>query len=509
MNSSLKALYERLGYSGPLPGPQAGPADISLESLSVAPLEGSGTTNVVAGTALGKTIQTQDPAELPPLRPEGVDDLEDQLNSDPEGTLAKARAILDKEITEADLRAIIIQAKMALDSPETAVPMIDAELSHMAAAIQLPPDFTFKGMNLEEIPINPGSHKFEKVGDALGWLIHAGPFILTQPSKDDFRWHSHPNFSESKFIYELEEPGQDSPVEIALFSDFGTGLYHSQYIAKQLRTEQFPCAIHLGDVYYAGRRSEFKKHFSSHLDPLLDHTQLFALNANHEMYSGGIPYFESIDKRREDHQGRQRQEGSYFCLRSSKFQIVGIDTAFFGQGRHKEPHLLEWLAKVLDDGRNGGCINILLSSDHPYEYGQTKLSKLLSDDLHLLVHVDKLVDLWFWGNTHYCALFQRTDELPFIGSCLGHAGYPYDRERLGKPSPVPISFLETSARFPKWTEIRQDRGNNGYCVMALNADGSISLRYVDWMSEVRCEATLSRATGVDHMSIVSATLGPS
>src|SRR4029079_10326094 len=114
---------------------------------------------------------------------------------------------------------------------------------------------------------------------------------------------------------------------------------------------------------------------------MLEFTQLFVLNSNHEMYSASIPYFEFMDQRRASHADQQKQEGSYFCLRSSKFQIVGIDTAYFGQGRYRDPSLLEWLAKTLDDGRRAGCVNILLSADHPYEYGKTNMTKLLEKDV--------------------------------------------------------------------------------------------------------------------------------
>ena len=58
--------------------------------------------------------------------------------------------------------------------------------------------------------------------------------------------------------------------------------------------------------------------------------------------------------------GNQFQEGSYFCLRSDKFQIIGIDTAYFEVGRCAEPELLAWLKEVLRVGKKQGCVNICL-----------------------------------------------------------------------------------------------------------------------------------------------------
>ncbi|NOT58965.1 MAG: metallophosphoesterase [Acidobacteria bacterium] len=473
MNDDLTRLYRTIGFNGPLP------SDATR-------------TAVAAATA----VQASDPAELPPLDAAGLDQLEAMLDRHPRKTLTRMRALVDAELTEAQLRVAIARARQALAAPREAVAAIQADAAFFAAAVPaLPPDFIFDGMDLNELPINPADRKFENddLAGMFGWVFGAGPFVLTQPRRETFRFHNEPRFP-SRFIYELADPTPAAPLEIALFSDFGVGRYYSKYIAKQLRTRRFPYAIHLGDVYYAGRRSEFAEYFEALLDPLLADTSLFALNSNHEMYSGGVPYFDYLSKRAVLQPVRQKQEGSYFCLRSQRFQIVGIDTAFFGQGRYREPALLEWLQEVLRFGRETGRVNVLLSADHPYRYGERGLTKLLNRDLKSLVLDERLADLWFWGNTHYCALFNHSAELPFVGSCIGHAGYPYDTIKPGKSAPAPLLFLETQARFPAATNLRQDRGNNGYCVLQLNADGSLGLKYWDWMSHPRFAAKLTRAT---------------
>ena len=175
------------------------------------------------------------------------------------------------------------------------------------------------------------------------------------------------------------------------------------------------------------------------LSPLFGATELFLLNSNHEMYSGGKPYFRFLDDKRAAHSDRQKQEGSYFCLRSKRFQILGIDTAYHEDGRFRDPNLLEWLDEKLREGRSNGQTNILLSANHPYEYGKVEFSKLFRDDLGDLI--GDRVDLWFWGNTHYCALFDRGPRIPFLGSCIGHGGFPYKRKKLGPRAPAPVRFL--------------------------------------------------------------------
>lgn len=80
--------------------------------------------------------------------------------------------------------------------------------------------------------------KFEH-GDYLGWAI--------MDAKAFFRDKKHPfrkAGDANEFSYELDG-GVNRPLEIALFSDFGTGLYHSRYIAKQLGEASYPYALHL------------------------------------------------------------------------------------------------------------------------------------------------------------------------------------------------------------------------------------------------------------------------
>jgi hypothetical protein len=509
MNDDLKKLYRMLGYIGPLDGEEPSVEAVSFASTLDADLDpaepaprAAARNNAVARVAAGP-----DPADPPPLDAAGLDLLEEMLNRHPRITLSRAREAWNPNMTQKQLRAVIADARRALTAPTEAMAAFRTQAFSSSSA--LPPNFTFPGMDLNEIDIDPGDRKFENddlVG-ILGWVFGAGPFALTEPSRSDFRFHNQPHFT-SRFIYELDEPAPGAPLEIALFSDFGVGRYYSKYIAKQFRSRRFPYAIHLGDVYYAGRRSEFAEYFEKLLDPILAETSLFALNSNHEMFSGGIPYFNYIAKRAALHPDKQKQEGSYFCLRSERFQIVGIDTAFFGQGRYKEPLLVEWLRSVLREGRDAGRVNILLSADHPYLYGDNDLTRLLRKDLKSVALEEGLVDLWFWGNTHYCALFDHKlapsgdiPALPFVGSCIGHGGYPYDKQRRGKFEPAPMLFLEDQARFPKETNLRQDRGNNGYCVLQLNADGSIGLQYVDWMSNLRFAAALARGQAGEPLRV--------
>ncbi|WP_437931244.1 metallophosphoesterase [Sorangium sp. So ce291] len=509
MKQAHHDLYRTLGYTGPLLGLADAPAGQTARALQddapridepgPPPQPPGAPPHGLPPPPMGAQLEGSD---VPPLDPVGLEILEERLQEAPEEVLARARAAWDQELTEEELRRAIAEA-MALFRAAPSALQMDSAAEHAAAGYALPQEFEFPGIALDEIGIDPGSTKFETAKDAARWVLFAGPWVVQQQfaKKAPFRWHHQ---YRSGFVYDLPSPTDASPVEIALVSDFGTGLYTSAYIAKQFRTraKPFEYVIHLGDVYYAGRESEFATNFVPFLNPILDRSRVFTLNANHEMYSLGKPYFRYIDERKQA-ASIQQQEGSYFCLRSDRLQIVGIDTAYFGQGRHREDPLRHWLERVLREGRERGLTNILLSSDHPYDYGSLHLTALLDQDLRRVSISEQLVDLWFWGNVHYCALFDQSGSLPFIGSCIGHGGYPYTRMRHGAKSVAEVRFLETAGRFPEWTKLRPDRGNNGYCALSLHASGSIELRYIDWMSRDRCIVKLSSEGAGGRLKITS------
>lgn len=184
-------------------------------------------------------------------------------------------------------------------------------------------------------------------------------------------------------------------------------------------------------------------------------------------------------------------------------QIIGIDTAYHQNARHAERRLNEWLAIQLERKRTHGTINILLSSNEPYSKKSGDNTELLANDLLPFAH-EGLIDLWFWGNEHYCALYRRSDDAPFIGSCIGHGGYPYsriDREDLSGNLRGHARFVETHARFPDATEVRPDRGNNGFAVLTIEPDSTIGLDYIDWMRDTRFTTRLNKTSqGLDFVA---------
>jgi hypothetical protein len=434
--------------------------------------------------------------EEPTRAGELVEALQQRLQQDPEATLAAAPAVLGPSPTQSDGSALLDEVRRSLAWPELTLQTLKANRAEGAAPA--PPPEQFPGRDDVEIPIHPGLRKLEE-GDAPAWALtaaYAWGFRIT---------HSKPlspphTVSSSDFRYPLQTVGDKATV--ALFSDWGSGYYHSQYITKHVAALGAQQAVHLGDVYYTGTQQEFRERFEPFLDKyILKRMPFYAMNANHEMDTHGIAYFAHLRRKRE--QGGkngyvpQPQEGSYFCLANAHYQVIGIDTAYWRNGRCKDDlgkgcaMMREWLEQRLLEGRAAGRVNILLSQNEPYEM---KRNELLADLDFVLRRPGQgsLVDLWFWGDQHYGALYPPTEQTPFIGSCIGHGGYPYPlktKDWFARHFVKP-AWAETAPRF----EQRPDRGNNGFCLLEAEP-GRLRLRYIDWRRNERCTVDLPVVKG--------------
>jgi hypothetical protein len=428
--------------------------------------------------ALSATLGDQDGFGL-----ETVAELKRILRNDPGRMLAAAPALLGTNPTVAQAHALLDEAEIALRRPALTLEVIAA--NREAPPFELPPEHRFEGYDTTEIPIRPGETKFEELADAAAWAltaVDAWAFRLTH-EKAEFIDHAS---SPTSFIYPLATSGSDATV--ALFSDWGTGYYHSQYIAKHIGRMAPGQAIHLGDVYYVGKQEEFTERFIPILQKYVTASiPLFTLNANHEMDTHGLAYFAYLREKRNGGNSIHPQEGSYFCLTSDRYQIIGIDTAFEKNGRLMNGSQKNWLEARLAEGKSAGKINILLSQNEPFE---KNAQKLITKDLATLA-ANRMIDLWFWGDQHYCALYPPGPCTPFGGSCIGHGGYPYrvkDDSDFESHLVKPL-FSERETRFPAELDLRTKLGNNGFCMLKL-AVAELEIRYIDWRNRERFRLTL-------------------
>lgn len=119
-------------------------------------------------------------------------------------------------------------------------------------------------------------------------------------------------------------------VQVGLVGDWATGDWRtsrnpapSTDVRTHMKILQPDITIHLGDVYYAGTSDE-EQHLLVNLWPGGSRGS-FALNSNHEMYSGSKPYFKAIANAPFD----QQRGCSYFALQNKSWVIVGLDSAYY------------------------------------------------------------------------------------------------------------------------------------------------------------------------------------
>jgi hypothetical protein len=227
--------------------------------------------------------------------------------------------------------------------------------------------------------------------------------------------------------------------EVTLLADWGGDNDAAHKIAAIVRRQKPDVCIHLGDIYYGGTQYEceqfldmwpMRTNMSDPNSPLLA-TGSYALNGNHEMYSGGKYYFETVLPAFD-------QSHPFFCLENEYWRIIGLDTAYLG-GRLK-PQSAEddemnaqwdWLIQTL---RSSKKPTIFLThhqpvSAHRQEYSD---SQALRQDIDELLGMDGIgedaIFGWFFGHEHRCALYKDT-ALKFNARLIGNGCIPHQVQR--------------------------------------------------------------------------------
>jgi hypothetical protein len=302
------------------------------------------------------------------------------------------------------------------------------------------------------------------------------------------------------------EVAADGSIEVALFADNGNALYPSAAIAKQIVDAHLPYAFHLGDVYYGGKQAEFEKYFEAPLRGMFDRTELFMITGNHEMYAKGEWFKDMIRRKGKAPSGRQRQVAESFCLRGPSFQIIGLDTMFVdwdGARLRLDDYANEQRLRLLDTwlSERPNDFTVLLTSNEAWTRGSKDPTRLYRS---LRETIGGRVDLWFWGNVHYAALYDmwaygdpKRPLRQLVTSCIGHGGYPfYTQTHVDVlPRGVTCRWYESKSRFWPESKVRPDVGLNGWCRMKLKreSDGwDVTLTYIDWVGRERARAHLGR-----------------
>ncbi len=298
-------------------------------------------------------------------------------------------------------------------------------------------------------------------------------------------WHRrHPFNTKPATPYKI-----GNNARVILLSDWGSGLPRAQKLSEVAIREKLddPDAtnrdkhvIHLGDVYYSGWAKEYEQNFLPYWavkEGEEDKFSSWSLNANHDMYSGGKGYFETLlDDKRFKHQ----EKSSFFSLENDKWLLLGLDTGY-DDNLIVEEHSLygtqdEWVYKRLSEAKDK--TGILLSHhqpftafpDIPHSVLGIKPGQKLLDKLKKPLR-ENLVEAWFWGHEHRCTFYEEQENIKFP-RCIGHGGIPFYTSKGFFPAGVLDEYREGfDDLLEKWNFF-------GFVVLDFD-DDKITVRYIN------------------------------
>jgi hypothetical protein len=264
-----------------------------------------------------------------------------------------------------------------------------------------------------------GTGKYEQLDP--GWLEAFAAFV------ESLIAGKHPFMAEPQLV-----PIPDT-VTIALTGDWGTGDWRtaanpapSTDVRTHMTFLEPEITIHLGDVYYAGT-SDQEQHLLVKLWPAGSKGS-FALNSNHEMYSGAKPYFQAIA----NPPFAQQRGTSYFALENSNWVIVGLDSAHFADdlSLYKEGALgpaggttqLQFLEQMVATGKK---VIVLTHHNGLAEDGSSATS--LFDQVMSGFPANQGPAYWYWGHVHAAVIYRNQDPVGrnVACRCCGHGGLPW------------------------------------------------------------------------------------
>jgi hypothetical protein len=211
---------------------------------------------------------------------------------------------------------------------------------------------------------------------------------------------------------------------VAFMGSWGTGMYGAPVIAQSiLASSPYDLLLHLGDIYKSGTEKEVRERFLRFW-PGNAATLSRAIPGNHEMYSGGIGYFDHVLP-------AFGQQTSYFSFANARWLLIFLDSAYVDADLGPEQR--QWLRETI---AQAGTKSVLMFSHH-YRYTafdmqlpKLQLAVASAVGTHPIV-------AWYWAHEHQCVLYDRANEYGgVLTRCIGHGGFPSSRTQKVRNLPV-------------------------------------------------------------------------
>jgi len=333
-----------------------------------------------------------------------------------------------------------------------------------------------------ELP--PTEHGFRLfVSELLDRLRRFGPC--------DIRWIEPTllklatDLTDDKHSFPDKRPGTVTLADRArvfIIGDWATGLPQARNVADSVKAQlsatdpSIEChAVHLGDTYYSGLEDEYKYRFLP-LWPVDAGSRVrsWAINGNHDMYSGGHGYFDVLLK---DPRFQAQQGSSYFCLGNQHWRLIGLDDSYADPDAPSlAGNQVDWLEKLLAPADRPGTI--LLTHHQAFSAWESVNTKMVQQVTGAIG--DRQVEGWLWGHEHRAAVYKpgvkygTYDNHAAYTAIVGHGGVP--NLVSGPEAPPPPNVVDQTSiewqNTDNYTVAKDTWSYGGYAVIDFDGDAA-------------------------------------
>lgn len=220
---------------------------------------------------------------------------------------------------------------------------------------------------------------------------------------------------------------------IAVIGDWGTGEVRAQKLLEEVGRRKPDILVHLGDVYFSCTNAEADRFMSNirKVFPKDSRVAILTLCGNHDMYSGGAPYYGLL--------GQLSQDASFFCMRNDHWQVLAADTGYNDFDPDREGKVSTWVRDYDDGSRDyselawhhrrlttaGTRRTILMTHHQPFsankaiDPGSAMNARLHGQFEPFLGRIP----LWIWGHEHNQVIYEEHAGIA-RGRCVGASAVP-------------------------------------------------------------------------------------
>jgi hypothetical protein len=281
----------------------------------------------------------------------------------------------------------------------------------------------------------------------------------------------------------------DGQARVILVGDWGSGLPRAQqvgafmrrYVEEGLSASRDVQVIHLGDVYYSGWEYEYKKRFLPFWPVWPEEAAKagsWSLNGNHDMYSGGFAYFDTLLA---DPRFAKQAQTSFFHLYNDDWQIFGLDTAWDDNGL-KDPQA-DFVMRTLSTHQQKTIALTHHQFFSAYEPAPD-CGKVLREKLAAALGGNR-IHAAFWGHEHRAVMYKPWQNIQY-GRLLGNGGVPVYMTHAASDAYVDPAIFEDRRSIDNGLE---HWAYFGFAVLDF-AGPQIRVRYIDENGYVYKEETI-------------------